>query len=120
MPKSDKEHIHKFCKHKYDTGVEIYFCTLNCNYKIEVPFALGKEVLCNICTEPFTMTKKDLKLKEPHCLNCGRKEVKDEDGKKHYVRRVSSRVLTSIAIDTTSALSSRLREITGNADEGDI
>lgn len=116
----EQVHIHKFTKHKYPTGVDVYFCTLNCNFKIEVPFALGKEVLCNICNEPFTMSKRDLSLKEPHCRNCGRKEVKDADGRKRYVRKVSSRVLTSIAVDTTHNLHERLRTITSNANEDDI
>lgn len=115
-----KTHVHKLTKHKYDTGVEVYFCTLNCNFKIEVPFALGKEVLCNICNEPFTLSKRDLRSKEPHCRNCGRKEIKDSDGKKHYVRKISSRVLTSIAVDTVGSLSQRLQSITRDDSEDDI
>ncbi len=120
MAKKEKEHIHKFRKHRYDTGVEVYFCTLNCNYKIEVPFALGKEVLCNICNGSFVMSKRDLLLREPHCGNCGRRMVKDADGKKRYVRKISSRVLTSIAIDTASDLRRRLQAATGEGNEDDI
>lgn len=115
-----KEHIHKLTKHKYDTGVEVYFCTLNCPFKIEVPFALGKVTICNICGEPFSLSKRDLRLKEPHCHNCGRKEVKDGDGKKRYVRKIASRVLTSIAIDTTNSLSERLQAATRIDSEDDI
>lgn len=107
------KHIHRLKKHKYvKTGIAVFFCTLDCNYKVEAPFALGKESLCNICNEPFIMNEYTLKLVRPHCNNCGRKQVKDADGKKHYVTRVNTQILSTIASDEVDSLKSRLDRIT--------
>lgn len=116
---SDKKHIHKLKKHKYDTGNAVYFCVLDCNFKIEVPFAEGKETICWICGEPFTINRYTLRLKEPHCSNCGRVEVKDENGNKRYVRKIASKVLSSIAQDTASDLRKRLDNTVASASNED-
>ncbi len=107
-----QKHIHKLRKHKYKTGIAVYFCTLpDCNYKIEVPFSLGKESICNICGEPFIMNEYTLRLITPHCQNCGRREVKDSDGKRRYVRRVNTKILATIAQDEVEGLKERLAKI---------
>ena len=112
------KHIHKLKKHKYPkTGMSVFFCTLDCNYKVEAPFALGKECLCNICNEPFIMNEYTLKLIRPHCNNCGRKEVKDVNGKKHYVSKVNTQVLSTIAADEVSSLKDRLEKATQVEDD---
>jgi len=117
----EKKHIHKLTKHKYPTGNAVYFCTLDCPYKIEVPFALGKQTICNICGEPFTINKYTLRLNEPHCVNCGRVEVKDENGNKRYIRKVGSKILSSIAQDTATDLRKRLDStVEAIASEDDI
>jgi len=105
------KHIHKFKKHKYKTGMAVYFCTLDCSFKVEAPFALGKEVLCNICGEPFIMNEYSLKLVRPHCNNCGRKEVKDSDGKKHYISKTNTNILSEIAASQTDNLKDRLAKV---------
>lgn len=106
------KHIHKLKKHRYKTGIAVFFCTLpDCNYKIEAPLSLGKESICNICSEPFIMNEYTLKLIKPHCMNCGRREVKDANGKKHYIRRVGTTVLSSIAADETNSLKDRLSKV---------
>lgn len=111
-----QKHVHKLKRHKYKTGVMMFFCTLNCDYRIEAPFALGKQSLCNICFNPFTMTEYALKLVRPHCSACGRKEVKDSNGKKHYITRVQNQTVLSSSFqnaeDTTADLRSRLSAIT--------
>ena len=111
------KHIHRLKKHKYKTGIAVFFCTLDCNYKVEVPFALGKETLCNICGEPFIMNEYTLKLIRPHCNNCGRKEVKDVNGKKHYVRKVNTQILANIANDETTSLQERLKKVTSPVED---
>ena len=121
MSVSTSKHIHKLKKHKYKTGVAVFFCTLpDCHYKVEVPLSLGKESLCNICGNPFIMNEYTLKLVTPHCINCGRREVKDSNGKKHYVRKVPTQVLQTIAADETNDLKSRLANISTNPNEEDI
>jgi hypothetical protein len=107
------KHIHKLKKHKYKTGIAVFFCTLDCSFKIEVPFALGKEALCNICGQAFTMNEYALKLTRPHCSKCGRKEVKDIDGKKHYISKVNNdQIISDIAANETSSLKDRLSKLT--------
>ena len=115
-------HIHKLKKHKYKTGAAVYFCVLDCNFKVEAPLALGKESLCYICNEPFIMTEASLRLVKPHCSNCGRREVKDADGKKHYVRKVGTRILSKVAADSAKDLRERLAKVVtlDNDDSSDI
>lgn len=60
---------------------------MNCNFKIDVGLAIGKEVLCNVCGEKFVMTEASIKLAKPHCGNCGKVMVKDENGKRTYVSK---------------------------------
>lgn len=115
------KHVHKLKKHKYASGVAVYFCTLpDCSYKVEVPFALGKESLCNICGNPFIMNEYTLKLVKPHCGDCGRREVKDGNGKKHYVRKINTNVLSAVAEDEVSSLKDRLARVVQNPVEEDI
>ncbi|SRR5258706_8412020 len=114
-------HIHRLKKHKYNSGQAVFFCTLkDCHYKVEVPFALGKESICNICGSPFIMNEYTLKLIRPHCPNCGRKEVKDSDGRKHYVKKRSSQILSSIADESADDLRSRLQNAISVTKEEDI
>lgn len=104
------KHIHRLKKHRYKTGVTVYFCTLDCNYKIEAAFALGKETICNICGKPFVMSEGSLKLVKPHCMNCGRKELKDPiTGKKYYVNvSKNTSVSEKIADENVNSLKDRL------------
>lgn len=88
-------HTHKLKKHTYKNGTAVYFCLLNCNYKIEVSMADGKEVLCNICGEKFTMTVASIKQAKPHCTNCGKVMVKDENGKRTYVSKDRMKFIAS-------------------------
>lgn len=108
------KHIHRLKKHVYKkSGIAFFFCTLDCTFKIEAPFALGKETLCNICGEPFIMNEYTLKLVKPHCMNCGKVEVKDGEGKKRYIRKVkNTTILSSIAASSTMSLADRLKQAT--------
>lgn len=114
-----EKHIHKLKKHKYaKTNTSIFFCTLpSCHYKVEVPLALGKEAICNICDEVFIMNEYTLKLVRPHCSNCGRKEVKTSDGKKMYVNKRSSAVLQEVAANDVNNLRNRLDSLMTKDDE---
>jgi hypothetical protein len=115
------KHIHKLKKHKYKTGNVIFHCVLpDCYFKIEAPLALGKESLCHMCGEPFIMNEYTLKLSKPHCVNCGKREVRDSDGRKRYVRRQQSKVLIGVADGSADNLRSRLESVTGTIPEDDI
>lgn len=82
-----KEHIHKFKRHTYPNGTKVYFCTMDCTFKIEAAFALGKVCLCNICDEPFKMNEYSVKLAKPHCNSCGKIKVQDADGKTKFISK---------------------------------
>lgn len=113
MPVRMAKHLHKLKKHKYPNGTAVFFCTLpDCNYKVEAPLALGKEVLCNQCNEPFTMNEYTVRLTRPHCNNCGKKLVKTSTGDKVYVSKRSSGLLKEIAADDVNNLRSRLDSLT--------
>lgn len=103
MPKVE-DHIHKLKRHKYTNGSKVYFCINNCTFKVDVPFALGLIVLCNICDEPFTMNEYSIKLAKPHCNKCGKMKVADPDGKARFVPK--GRANQAIADLGTSAVSS--------------
>ena len=104
-------HIHKVQRHTYKkTGQSVYRCTLpDCYFKIEAPFMLGKEVLCNECSNPFIMTQRDITRLRPHCRNCGRTKVTDGEGNERYIsKRQIGKVLSDIAANNVSDLRSRL------------
>jgi len=109
------KHIHKLKKIKYKNGNAIFFCTLpDCHYKIEAALALGKETLCNQCNESFLMNEYTCRLLRPHCNNCGRKEVKTNNGKKFYINKRSAGVLQELAASDVSNLRDRLDKISGD------
>jgi hypothetical protein len=123
MPKQPRmKHVHKLRRHKYrKTGNSVFFCTLpECHYKIEVPLALGKISLCNYCDSEFIIDEYTLKLVKPHCRNCGKVRVTDEEGNSRYVKKVTNQILPHVASETISDLRNRLNSVTAVADEDDI
>lgn len=70
MPKKTEDHIHKLKRIKFKTGNSVYFCALDCNFKIAVPLSLGKRVICWRCGEPFNMNEYSIRLARPHCEKC--------------------------------------------------
>lgn len=65
-----KNHIHKLKRYKYSNDEEIYFCTLDCGFRIVTRQSLGMVVLCNRCDEPFPMNDYSIRLSKPHCTEC--------------------------------------------------
>lgn len=113
------KHIHKLRRHIYPkTKTAIYFCTLpDCHHKMETHLTIGKVTLCNICDEPFVMNENTIKLKLPHCNNCGKRAVIGDDGKRTYVRKIANRVLSSSAQDVADNLQNRLDAVLNAPDE---
>ena len=72
-----EKHIHKLRRHKYKTGNIIYFCVLDCSFKVAPALAIGKTTICWICGQPFSMNEYTIRLAKPHCTNCH----KPKDGK---------------------------------------
>lgn len=98
-----REHLHKLKRIAYSTGTKVYFCIDDCSYKVEVPFALGKLVRCNVCDEPFQMNENSIRLARPHCNGCGKMQVKGPDGKRKLIDK--SRPIQAIAELGKSAVS---------------
>lgn len=114
-------HIHKLKRHKYPSGNSVFFCTLpDCHYKLDVPLALGKRTLCNLCGVEFIMSEYTVKLKLPHCSDCGKIKVKDADGNNRYVKKVANAILTEVATEANRDLRSRLDNISSTGVEDDI
>lgn len=109
-----KDHIHKLKRYKYPNKTTIFFCVLDCGFKVEVALAVGKRVLCNLCDQPFVMKEKHLRLVRPHCDRCSKKKVKDEDGKSYYIREG---VMQEVAKSAVNDLSERLREVVDGSKE---
>lgn len=106
------KHIHKLKKHKFKNGEPVFHCVLpDCYFRIPCPLALGKQVLCNICDEPFLLNESNIRLARPHCANCGKKAVKI-DGKKHFISKRANHILTSVAAEDVSSLRDRLDNVT--------
>lgn len=117
-----RDHIHRLKKHKYKNGTPVFFCTNNCSFKIEVPFALGMEALCNVCGDSFTMTEYTLKLAKPHCANCGKVQVIDEaTGKKKFVQKGrANEALADLGKEAVISMKDRLGKVVAMAKDEDI
>jgi hypothetical protein len=63
-------HVHKFRRHRYQSGNEIYFCVLDCAFKVAPALAIGKKTVCHRCGEIFEMNEYSIRLAKPHCENC--------------------------------------------------
>ena len=63
------KHVHTYIKYKKRPG---YFrCAApDCTHCMDKEVLEGKHSLCNVCGNLFTLTKKDLMLSKPRCLNC--------------------------------------------------
>ena len=110
-------HKHKLKKHKYQNGTAIFFCILSdCHYKVEAALSIGKEVLCNQCNEPFIMNEYTIKLKRPHCVNCGKIAIKTSNGETIYVNKRGSKILSEVAANDVNSLRDRLDNLVKDED----
>lgn len=114
-----EKHVHKLRRHKYPNGTKVFFCTLDCNFKIESALALGKIVLCNICGEPFSMNEYSCKLAKPHCNSCGKMKITDGDGNAKFINKGRPQAaLADLATNSVTSLKERLgRVVTMEKDE---
>jgi NMD protein affecting ribosome stability and mRNA decay len=114
---SKEKHIHKLKKHKYPNGTAIFFCYLpDCHFKVEAALALGKQVLCTQCDEPFIMNEYTVRLTRPHCSNCGKRQIKNERGEKFYINKRAPNILREIAADDVNNLRNRLDSLVKDDD----
>ena len=112
---TDKNHVHKFKRHRYKSGNEIYFCVdETCTTKISPPLAVGKKAICWRCGEPFVMGEYTVRLARPHCDKC------------HKPKNAEVKVFVTLQEPAekpiTNSLRDRINQLThaGVDDEGDI
>lgn len=116
-----KDHPHRLRRTSYTNGTKVYFCTNDCSYKIEVQFALGKVVECNICGQPFPMNEYSIKLAKPHCNACGKIQTKDEHGKRKFIQKGrAAAAIADLATDAVGSLKERLGQVVTMEKEEDI
>lgn len=73
--------------------------------------AVGKESLCNVCDAPFILGERTIRLKRPHCDNCGRRAIIDENGRKYFVQKRNSKVVAHVAQEDVDMLRQRLANL---------
>lgn len=117
-----RDHIHRLKRTTYSNGTKVYFCTNDCSYKLEVPFALGKIVECNLCEQPFKMNEYSIKLAKPHCNDCGKIQGKDPvTGKRTFKSKNQPiEAMSEIADTSVSSLKDRLGKVVMMEKEEDI
>lgn len=115
-----QDHTHTFRRHTFpSTGNKVFFCTDDkCSYKIDVSLSLGKLNICNRCGNPFKMDHVSIRQAKPHCRECDRRRVKDEDGATRYVNPET--VVKEIAADRVSSLADRMKAITSKEDDVEL
>lgn len=114
----DKEHVHKLKRHKYPGGTAIFFCILDCNFKIDAPFALGKQSICHLCGNEFTMTEASIRLTRPHCQNCGKFKVVDENGNAKFIQKSRQpQAIADMGKQAVGSLKDRLGKVVAVQDE---
>lgn len=82
MAKSRKivDHIHKLKRIKYTNGEAIFFCINgSCEYELNVKKSLGKPNECHRCGKTFNLDELSMRLAKPHCKQCTKGKVKDEE-----------------------------------------
>ena len=75
------DHVHKYIRVKLGDKEHIVFkCALpNCPHNLAKDLVEGRLSICWRCNEAFVITKAQINLKRPHCLNCTKyKKVKKE------------------------------------------
>lgn len=65
-----EKHTHKLKRITHRNGEKVYFCVLNCTFKINVKLSLGKRNICWRCGVEFPMNEYSMRLAKPHCPKC--------------------------------------------------
>lgn len=115
-----KKHIHKLKRHRYPSGNTVFFCVLDCSFKVDTALSVGKKNICWRCGNEFIMDEYSLRLAKPHCSAChqpkNKKEVSEDasiriivDDSKEEVTILPS-VETSEANDSLQSLRDRLNK----------
>lgn len=95
-------HTHKLKRHTYkSTGHSVFFCVLDCSFKVDVGLALGKKTICWRCGTETPINEYSIRLARPICMSC--KKVKNPE-----VKELTHEVLVSAAETPANDLKDRL------------
>src|SRR5215510_7678661 len=112
MPKI-QQHTHKLKRHKYKTtGHSVFFCVLDCGFKVDTGLSLGRKTICWICGKETTINEYSIRLARPRCNSCIKK--KDEPVISE------TEILQEAAVETGHSLGDRLRHLTGTAKDEEL
>ena|SRR6187455_475317 len=122
MPKT--EHVHKYKRHTFKSGNEVYFCALpDCNKKIAPAFALGKKCICWRCGNEFILTDYSIRLARPHCDVCHRPKNGIIHEEPPMTLKESLEIMETHdapSLNPLSSLSQRLAALSQASDDEDI
>lgn len=64
------KHIHKLKRRKLKNREIIYFCVLDCKFRVHRDECLGKKTICWVCNKVFEMNTYSNRLDRPRCPDC--------------------------------------------------
>lgn len=110
---SSGKHTHKLKRHTYSNKESVYFCVLDCPFKVKVELALGKLTVCWRCGKSFNINEYALRLAKPHCMDCKKAKPNEIKEQPSYPGRL---IVDDRGIPSTDDLINRLRKTIDHAD----
>jgi hypothetical protein len=107
------KHVHKLKRHTYTNKEQVYFCVLDCKFKVKRELALGKSNICWRCGREFNLNEYSIRLAKPHCDLCTKTKVELPSDVLESFARPQPSYSNSINKESTNDLLS-LRERLGN------
>ena len=102
-----QQHTHKLKRHKYkSTGHAVFFCILDCGFKVDVGLALGKKTICWRCGNETPINEYSIRLARPVCMGC----VKHKDTT--VQPDVTKEVMTTTADSGLNSILDRMKQLT--------
>lgn len=104
-----QSHTHKLKRHTYkSTGSKVFFCVLDCGFKVDQGLALGKKTICWRCGKETVMNEYSIRLARPTCPDCKKSKNEIVETPPPTLETISQ----AVAVVETSSLSDRLKKLT--------
>ena len=105
-----QSHTHKLKRHTYrSTGSKVFFCVLDCGFKVDQGLALGKKTICWRCGSETSINEYSIRLAKPICMSCKKTKV---ETKSQVTGPTVEILVQSVAAIETNNLSDRLKKLT--------
>lgn len=113
-----QNHCHKLKRYTYpSTGSKVFFCVLDCGFKVDQGLALGKKTICWRCGKETVMNEYSIRLARPTCPDC--KKSKNEIAESVQTPTIET-ISQAVAVSESSSLSDRLKKLTFSPPETKI